>query len=139
MLGLIVVVPVVVEEVGGLVVEEVGGLVVEEVGGLVVEEVGGLVVEEVGGLVVVDEVVVLEHPITDAIKTRLIIIERKTTYLLFTEYSPFLLFDTRNYYNRIVFQMQQPLLLLIRQQRRAASPALSWHKHSGTPFCQSVQ
>jgi hypothetical protein len=75
-----------VEEVGGLVVEEVGGLVVEEVGGLVVEEVGGLVVVVVGGLVVVDEVVDFEpHPITDAIKTRLIIIERKTTYLLFTE------------------------------------------------------
>jgi hypothetical protein len=69
------------------VVEEVGGLVVEEVGGLVVEEVGGLVVEEVGGTTdVVDELAgFLEHPMTDAIKTRLIIIERKTAYLLFTE------------------------------------------------------
>jgi len=39
----------------------------------------------VGGLVVDVEVFGLEHPITDAIKTRLIIIERKIAYLLFTE------------------------------------------------------
>ena len=69
-----------------MVVVVVGGLVVVVVGGLVVVVVGGLVVVVVGGLVVVDEVEVFEpHPITDAIKTRLIIIERKTTYLLFTE------------------------------------------------------
>jgi hypothetical protein len=71
------------------VVVVVGGVVVVVVGGLLVVVVGGLLVVPVvvGGTtdVVAEVVDVEEHPITDAIKTRLIIIERKTAYLLFTE------------------------------------------------------